>query len=201
MAKSCNTNDLSVGREFSSLGGLKSYRIQHSDGSDFTYTHNRQLRVPFGPSDVGSDPIALRRMYMEVECDQALEKIVSDVDAWAVEYFAAHSKSIFKLPLSPEQVKVFYTSCLKRHDKGTPTTLKCVIHLDGPKAVYCWSPQGTQLSIPDDWTQYNIKPKLHFACLLAKGSDMGMAVRFTDVELIPREDPQPRTSPFFTFTQ
>ncbi len=199
MANSCDatiaTATLSLEDVVISKRGSKSCKLRCGDG-ELSHTTAAHLRVPFEPSTFDKDPAATR-LSLAIECDEALEKYVGDIDAWLIKCLSDHSERIFKRVLSPEQVKANYNSCLKQV-AGYPSTLKCKIDKQGRKGVCCWAPTGEQLPLPDNWREFSVKPKLHFSHLWIVGAQYGLVVQMTDAELVPRESSKAaaRENPF-----
>ena len=197
MASSLDTTSLALEDIFCTSRGSKSARIRCGDGQ-FVYTPECYMRVPFEPSTFDKNPTADRlNLVLEVS-DPDFEASLRGFDAWMVKYLTKNCERIFKRPMTKAQVEAGYSSCLSPSRKDFPPTLKTKIDVKGVKPIMCWDTVGSSRELPVSWRSVLVRPRLHFSHLWLMGTQFGVVVRCTDVELQDKEggDSSSRANPF-----
>ena len=116
------------------------------------------LSMPFNPSTfINSDS---QRKDLAISITDNVRKEFARLDAVLMMYIKEHSERLFKKPLTLEQVKTNYCSCI-RTTVGWPAIIKTKVDLGGGKyGVTCWSEDGEAVDMPESWKDYTIKPRI-----------------------------------------
>jgi len=198
MVSIIDTAKITVGDLSCTTYGGKIARVSNADGSDVIVTPKDAMRGPFDPSTFDKDPKAQRiNLTLEVS-DLDLQATLVDFDSHMLRYLADNSERIFKRPMSLEQVEAGYNNCLYRGKGNYAPTLKTKIDISGPRALRCWSPKGERLSeYPKDWRSVRVRPVIHFSHLYTMGTQFGVVVKVSDVQIAEVAEAAPQKNPFF----
>ena len=193
---SINTATLSLGDVFTTRHGAEIASIRDGKG-DLVIQPEEILRVPFEPSAYSESET--HRLTMLLEASRPLLEVFAELDEWLIGYLIEHSSRVFKKPLTADQIRSSYSSCIRHSDKGYAPTLKTKVDLsDGKHALHCWDDDGNQVPSPECWRNCWISPRLHVTHLWMMGPSFGPVIRLTDALLRPDEGAAPaeRSSPF-----
>jgi len=146
------------------------------------------MSAPFGPSSFDKDVDARRQNLDLVLTDPVVLEQVSVIDAWAVEYIALHAERLLKKPMSQEQVKLAYHSCMKdAKDHRFPPMLKCKIDKEGKHALRLWDDKGTVIPYPSNWRDIELRAIIRVSHVWIMGAAFGLVLQVVDAQLSPKE--------------
>ena len=121
-----------------------------------------------------------------------MEKSIKNFELWIVEYLQLNSERLLKRPLTLEQAKLGFSSCLFVSDKGYNTTLKTKIDVAGTRKVICWDAEGKEMSaLPERWKDVMVRPRMHLSHLWVMGQQFGVVIQVTDVEVTAKAHTNP----------
>ena len=190
-----NLATLSLGDPFTTSNGSKIASIRSGNG-DLVLLPGEFLRVPFEPTNSFGESDS-SRFNLVLEAPRPVLEAFADLDEWLISYLTEHAAQFFKKPMTADQVRDGYSSCIRHSDKGYMPTLKTKVDLGDSKHSLCvWDADGNQLDKPESWRNRLITPRLHITHLWFMGSNFGPVVRLTDALLRPDASPVQRTSPF-----
>lgn len=180
--------------------GAKYARLTGSDGNPIKWVLPCKVVAPFGPSCFDKDPDATR-LNLDLRADNdALIASIKKIEEWVVDYLAQHAERLFKRPMTIDQVRVGYSSCLKtpREERFSPL-LKTKVNLGGKDALVCWSPEGVQIPMlqVDEWRHHSLDVLCHVSHLWMMGASFGLVLKTTDLIVHPpAEQDESRSNPF-----
>jgi len=179
--------------------GAKICRISDLGGSECTWKPEPHMLAPFGPSSFDKDPKAKRQNLDLVLADPAVREQVAALDLWALGYITAHSERLLKKPMTEEQVKSGYSSCMRdTKDPRFPPMLKCKIDNEGKHKLCLWDVEGNAAELPTNWREVELKVLVRVSHLWIMGAAFGLVLQITDAQVFPKEGVEagPRENPF-----
>ena len=192
---SINLATLSLDDPFTTSNGAKIASIRRDGNNDLVVQPGELLRVPFEPTAFGESDSS--RFNLVLEAPRPVLEAFADLDEWLISYLTEHAAQFFKKPMTADQVRDGYSSCIHHSDKGYLPTLKTKVDLgDGKHALCVWDSERNQLDKPESWRNRQIIPRLHITHIWFMGSNFGPVVRLTDALLRSDASPVQRTSPF-----
>jgi len=151
-------------------------------GERFNFTTDL-TRAPFGPGTFERDASATRQT-LELRATSSMDEFFTALDAWAVEYIAAHSLRLFKRSLSLAQAKEMYHPTLRRAEGYAPL-LRTKVNMPGARgAVKFWTAEGQSRDAPRDWRECEVKARLQVSHLYIMGQQCGLVINTTDLLVI-----------------
>ena len=193
---SINPATLSLNDVYTTPHGAKVAQIRDGGGA-LVIQPNEFLRVPFEPSAFNESDA--QRLNLFIEAPRPVLEMFAALDEWLIGYLAEHSSRLFKKPLTTDEIRAKYQSCVRHSDKGYMPAIKTKVDLsDGKHALHCWDGNGSEAVRPESWRNCYINPRLHVTHLWFMGSNFGPAVRLTDAQVLPPpdEDAADRKCPF-----
>ena len=109
------------------------------------------------------------------------------------------SERLLKKPMSPEQVRLAYHSCVRdAKDHRYPPMLKCKIDKEGKHALRLWDDKDAAIPSPSNWRDIEMKVIVRLSHLWIMGAAFGLVLQVTDAQLFPKESDRlgPRENPF-----
>ena len=197
-AKSMDFDSWHVEDVFVTSKGAKICRITNG-GAACIWKPAPAMSAPFGPSSFDKDANARRQNLDVVLADETVHKQVTAIDEWAVDYIALHSDRLLKRPMSQEQVKLAYNSCVKEaNDPRWPPMLKCKIDREGRNALCLWDDKDAAIPYPSNWRQIEMKVVIRVSHIWIMGAAFGLVLQITDAQLFEKESDRvgPRENPF-----
>jgi hypothetical protein len=146
------------------------------------------LTTPFGASSYGEEQT--QRKTIEFRLPPQWVEHFQNFDAWAITYLAAHSERLFKKLLSVDQVKEMYKPCVSQRG-SYPATLRCKINIGGSTAVRCWNALDQRMSIPEDFRNYELLPRVHVSHLWCMSKEVGFVCNVHDMMCIQQSSECP----------
>ena len=154
------------------------------DNERFAHMFEEQVECLFNPGSYDKDDQALRQNIV-FRLNDELEKICTDLDAWAVEYIAENSERLLGKALTKEQVGFAYVSNAKKQEGKSPL-VKFKINMPGSnKPTRCWTEDGAPAGFMQVWAGAAMKIKVLVSHLWVMGSaskaEFGFVIVVTDV--------------------
>jgi hypothetical protein len=165
--------------------------VRDARGEELLYMSQEAAYAPFPPSSFDRDPTA-RRLNLDLRSvpggSDHLERWAEALDAAAIRYISENSSRLLKKDLSPAQVEMAYTSCLKRREGHKPL-LRVKLDQEGPRKARYWTAQSTKRSAPepDSWRNCELKVRLQATALWIMGTSFGLTISVKDIQVV-RED-------------
>ena len=126
-----NLATLSLGDPFTTSNGSKIASIR-SGNDDLVLLPGEYLRVPFEPTTSFGESDT-NRLNLVLEAPRPVLEAFADLDEWLIGYLTEHAAQLFKKPMTAEQVRGGYSSCIHHSDKGYMPTLKTKVDLGDSK--------------------------------------------------------------------
>ena len=183
---------------FVTTKGAKICRVT-KDGAECLWKPEPAMAVPFGPSSYDKEPNAQRLNLDLVVSDPIVREQVSALDVWAVGYIAKHAERLLKKPMTQEQVRLAYHSCMRdAKDPRYPPMLKCKMDKGGKHALCLWDDTGEAIPYPTNWRDIEVKAVIRVSHLWIMGAAVGLVLQITDAQLSQKESTRcgPRENPF-----
>ncbi len=191
-----NTSLLRLDDVFCTSNGSKICRL--CDGDSPLVLMPEMMRSPFNAGTFDRDPHAKRLNLQLAIDDPSLLSSLQAFDEWMIDYVTEHSERLFKRAWTREQVKLGYVAVVRQPAKeGHSPLLKAKFDTEGRYALVCWNPNDERVLPIEDWTNAQIRPRLHFSHLWIMGSQFGAVVRLTDAKILNKAQVDAvRTCPF-----
>ena len=177
--------DWQLGDLQTSSKGIRSAPISDAKGGPIVFqltSSKAPLTAPFG-SSAFNDPTATRQNIC-FRCTPELEKKMTDVDAWMMQYILDNSQRLFK------NKTVTYKPCLSLKE-DYPALLRTKINVGGSKTCRFWNMFGKRIEAPENMKECMLVPRVVVRSLWVMGSECGLIIEVTDMMYDEKEEECP----------